>query len=68
MHYANSVTIRHTTDAKTRLDQGHKIMSISNKLADELSTIFNRRAKIKMMHLANVGFRNHSLAEKEDCS
>jgi phage/plasmid-like protein (TIGR03299 family) len=45
---ANSVTIRHTADAKARLDQAHKIMGISNNLAGELSTIFNRWAKIRI--------------------
>lgn len=45
---SNSITIRHTSDAKTRLDQAHKIMGISNNLASQLNTIFNRWAKIRI--------------------
>jgi phage/plasmid-like protein (TIGR03299 family) len=44
----NSVTIRHTADAKARLEQAHKIMGISNNFSQELSQVFNKWAKVRI--------------------
>ena len=41
----NKVSIRHTKDAKLKLQQAHRIMGISNKLSIELNGIFNQMAK-----------------------
>ena len=41
----NCVKIRHTQSAKERLSQAHKVMGLTNTLADELGGIFNRWAK-----------------------
>jgi len=44
----NAIKIRHTTGAKERLEQAHKVMGISNKLSAELETIFNHWATIRI--------------------
>jgi phage/plasmid-like protein (TIGR03299 family) len=45
-NHTNSVKIRHTINAKERLEQAHKVMSISNNLSKELETIFNHWTKV----------------------
>ena len=47
-NYSNSIKIRHTSNAKERLEQAHKVMGISNQLASQLETIFNQWTKIKI--------------------
>ncbi len=42
----NSVTIRHTENAKDRLAEAHKIMGITNQLSGQLEDIFNHWAKV----------------------
>lgn len=47
MHnHTNSIKIRHTANARERLQQAHKLMGISNKLATELEELFNQWAKV----------------------
>ena len=41
----NKVSIRHTKDAKLKLQQAHRIMGISNQLSKELEEAFNVMAK-----------------------
>lgn len=49
MHnHTNSIKIRHTANAKERLEQAHKVMGISNKLSEELEGIFNQWAKVRI--------------------
>lgn len=43
---SNSIKIRHTQNAKERLEEAHKVMGISNKLSEELEIIFNRWSKV----------------------
>ena len=45
---SNTVRIRHTSNAKQRLEQAHKVMGISNKLSAELEGIFNQWAKVRI--------------------
>ncbi|MGA9638620.1 DUF932 domain-containing protein [Flavobacterium sp.] len=45
---ANSVRIRHTSNAKQRLEQAHKVMGISDILSQQMETIFNQWTKIKI--------------------
>jgi hypothetical protein len=45
---SNSIKIRHTQNAKDRLEEAHKVMGISNKLTDYLETAFNRWAKVRI--------------------
>ena len=44
----NTIKIRHTVGVQDRLKEAHKVMGISNKLADELDTIFNQWAKVRI--------------------
>lgn len=44
----NCVRIRHTDNVQERLKQAHKIMGISNIMANQLDQIFNRWAKVKI--------------------
>ena len=45
-NHTNSIKIRHTANAKERLEQAHKVMGISNNLSKELETIFNQWTKV----------------------
>jgi phage/plasmid-like protein (TIGR03299 family) len=45
---SNTVRIRHTTGARERLKQAHKVMGISNKLADTMQDIFNQWSKTRI--------------------
>lgn len=42
----SKVTIRHTKDAKSRLENAHRVMGIANNLSGELETIFNSWSRI----------------------
>lgn len=44
----NTVKIRHTTNAKDRLNEAHKVMGITNRLTTELNEIFNHWAKVRV--------------------
>ncbi|HEY5408353.1 MAG TPA: DUF932 domain-containing protein [Ginsengibacter sp.] len=43
-----SFKIRHTANAKERLEYAHKLMGITNQLGNELEGIFNQWAKIRI--------------------
>jgi phage/plasmid-like protein (TIGR03299 family) len=43
---SNAIRIRHTVNAKQRLEQAHKVMGISNTLAIQLENIFNHWTKV----------------------
>lgn len=45
---SNAIKIRHTANAKERLEQAHKVMGISNGLSQQLESIFNRWAKVRI--------------------
>jgi len=45
---SSAVKIRHTSSAKDRLEQAHKVMGISNRLAEYLETAFTQWSKIKI--------------------
>ena len=47
-NHSNSVKIRHTVNAKERLEQAHKLMGITNTLSAELESIFNRWSKVRI--------------------
>ncbi|ANH83892.1 alpha/beta hydrolase [Niabella ginsenosidivorans] len=46
--HSKAVKIRHTANAKERLEQAHKVMGISNNLSLELEQIFNRWTKVRI--------------------
>ncbi|WP_462253998.1 DUF932 domain-containing protein [Ferruginibacter sp.] len=45
---SNSIKIRHTANAKERLEQAHKVMGISNQLSIQLEGIYNQWAKVRI--------------------
>ncbi len=47
-NHSNSIKIRHTANAKERLEQAHHLMGISNNLSSELETIFNNWTKVRI--------------------
>ena len=44
----NVVRIKHTSGAKQRIENAHKIMGLANTLSDQLGWIFNEWAKIRV--------------------
>lgn len=49
MHnHTNSIRVRHTANAKERLEQAHKVMSISNQLSIQLEEVFNNWTRVKI--------------------
>lgn len=47
-NHTNSIKIRHTANAKERLEQAHRLLGISNNMASELESIFNQWSKVKI--------------------
>jgi phage/plasmid-like protein (TIGR03299 family) len=47
-NHSNAFKIRHTANAKERLEEAHKLMGITNQLSNELEGIFNQWAKIRI--------------------
>jgi phage/plasmid-like protein (TIGR03299 family) len=45
---SNAVKIRHTSNAKERLEQAHKVMGISYKLSEYLDCAFNQWSKVRI--------------------
>jgi hypothetical protein len=45
---SNTIKIRHTSSAQSRLKEAHKVMGISNKLSDQLQDIFNQWVKVRI--------------------
>jgi phage/plasmid-like protein (TIGR03299 family) len=47
-NHSNSFKIRHTANAKERLEEAHKIMGISNQLSVQMEGIFNQWATVRI--------------------
>lgn len=47
-NHSNAIKIRHTANAKDRLEQAHRVMGISNQLSLQLETVFNQWAKVRI--------------------
>lgn len=47
-NHSNSIKIRHTLGAKERLEEAHKVMGISNRLAEQMGAMLNRWAKVRI--------------------
>jgi phage/plasmid-like protein (TIGR03299 family) len=45
-NHSNAFKIRHTANAKERLEEAHKLMGITSRLSNELEGIFNQWAKV----------------------
>ena len=49
MHnHTNSIKIRHTANAKERLEQAHRVMGISNQLSIQLEEVFNNWTRVRI--------------------
>lgn len=62
----NKVSIRHTKDAKLRLQQAHIIMGISNQLSTELEQVFNLMAKKPIVDAQLKAFITQIIAPKRE--
>lgn len=47
-NHTNQIKIRHTSSATERLKQAHRLLGITNLLADEFEQVFNHWAKIRI--------------------
>jgi phage/plasmid-like protein (TIGR03299 family) len=47
-NHSNSIKIRHTANAKERLEQAHYLMGITNKFSDHLEEIFNQWTRVSI--------------------
>lgn len=47
-NHTNAIKIRHTSNAKERLEQAHIVMGISNQLSGQLEDIFNRWSRVRI--------------------
>ena len=45
---SNAIKIRHTASAHDRLKEAHKLLGITNLLANEMEAVFNQWAKVKI--------------------
>jgi phage/plasmid-like protein (TIGR03299 family) len=45
---SNTIRIRHTANAKKRLEEAHKVLGLSNKMTEQLEGIFNQWAKVRI--------------------
>src|SRR4029078_12937945 len=45
---SNAIKIRHTSNAKQRLEEAHKVMGISYKLSEYLEEAFNQWSKVRI--------------------
>ncbi len=45
---SNAIRIRHTSNAKQRLEHAHQLMGISNQLSDQMESIFNQWSKVRI--------------------
>lgn len=62
----NKVMIRHTANAKDRLEAAHKIMGISHKLVLELGDIFNAMARIKITDANLKGLIQYAMVPNKE--
>lgn len=47
-NHSNAIKIRHTSNAKQKLEQAHRLMGITNNLSAQLENIFNSWAKVRI--------------------
>lgn len=47
-NHSNSIKIRHTSNVKERLEQAHKVIGISNQLAQQLEEVFNNWTRVRI--------------------
>jgi len=47
-NHSNSIKIRHTASAKDRLKEAHKLLGLTNLLANELEEVFNHWSRVRI--------------------
>jgi phage/plasmid-like protein (TIGR03299 family) len=47
-NHSNAIKIRHTANAKQKLEQAHRLMGITNNLSAQLENIFNAWSKVRI--------------------
>jgi phage/plasmid-like protein (TIGR03299 family) len=47
-NHSNAIKIRHTANAKQKLEQAHRLMGITNHLSSQLEEVFNNWSKIRI--------------------
>lgn len=62
----SKLTIRHTTNAKDKLAQAHKVMGIVHRVSDELEQVFNQMTKVKITDAGLIEFIKKSLAPNKE--
>lgn len=50
-NHSNAIKIRHTANAKSRLEQAHQLMGLTNSLSNEMEMIFNQWAQVPITDL-----------------
>ncbi|KAF2342904.1 DUF932 domain-containing protein [Flavobacterium tistrianum] len=62
----NTVRIRHTSNAKDRLEQAHKVMGISDTLAHSLEAVFNYWTKARISDKEVKKLIQHAMAPSRE--
>jgi phage/plasmid-like protein (TIGR03299 family) len=65
-NHSGSIKIRHTANAKERLEQAHKLMGISDRLSVEMENIFNHWTKIPVTDKQVNQLIQHTLVPNKD--
>ncbi|WPU99063.1 DUF932 domain-containing protein [Mucilaginibacter sp. cycad4] len=63
---SNTIKIRHTANVEDRLKEAHKVMGISNKMADELDGIFNQWSKVRITDKEVMKLIQQAMAPSKD--
>jgi phage/plasmid-like protein (TIGR03299 family) len=58
----NTIRIRHTAGAQDRLKEAHRVMGISNQLANQLDGVFNEWAKVRITDKEVMQLIQHAMA------
>lgn len=62
----NTVRIRHTSNAKDRLEQAHKVMGISDKLSEGLEAVFNYWTRVRISDGEVKKLIQHAMAPSKE--
>lgn len=47
-NHSNAIRVRHTSNAKQRLEDAHQLMGIANHMSDQIEALFNQWSKIRI--------------------
>lgn len=65
-NHSNAIKIRHTANAKQKLEQAHRLMGITNRLSSALETIFNRWAKVRITDREVLKLIQHAMVPNKE--